>query len=104
MFRRRPPILVAFDVLVARGEDVRTLPLARRKAVLKCLACSTRRWIALTDGVLGQGRRLFELVGEMDLRVSSPSALPIPTRREAPPGSRILNRSYSQKQGSARDL
>ena len=29
MFGRRPPIFVAFDVLVARGEDVRTLPLAR---------------------------------------------------------------------------
>ena len=27
MFGRRPPIFVAFDVLVARGEDVRTLPL-----------------------------------------------------------------------------
>src|SRR5579864_2832700 len=38
MFRRRPPIFVAFDVLVARGQDVRALPLARRKAVLKRLA------------------------------------------------------------------
>ena len=58
---------MAFDVLVARGEDVRTLPLARCKAVLKCLACSTQRWIALTDGVPGQGRRLFEPAGEMGL-------------------------------------
>ena len=31
MFRRRSPIFVAFDVLVARGEDVRSLPLAVRK-------------------------------------------------------------------------
>ena len=35
MFGRRPPILVAFDVLVDRGEDARALPLARRKAVLR---------------------------------------------------------------------
>ena len=34
MFYRRPPIFVAFDMLVARGEDVRTA-LARHKAVLK---------------------------------------------------------------------
>ena len=32
-FGRRPPMLVAFDVLVDRGEDVRALRLARRKAV-----------------------------------------------------------------------
>ena len=38
MFGRRPPIFVAFDVPVARGEDVRALPLARRKAVLGRLA------------------------------------------------------------------
>ena len=60
----RLPIFVAFDVLVARGEDVRALPLACR---LKRLAKDARRWIALADGVPGQGRRLFELVAEMDL-------------------------------------
>jgi hypothetical protein len=54
---------------------------------------------ALTDGVAGEGRRLFELVTAMDLedivakRFGDPYA----------PGStswwKILNRSYSQKQG-----
>jgi ATP-dependent DNA ligase len=34
MFRRWPPVFVAFDLLVASGEDVR----ARRKAVLGRLA------------------------------------------------------------------
>jgi ATP-dependent DNA ligase len=67
MLGRRPPVFVAFDVLVAHGEDVRTLPLARRKAVLKRLAKGAQRWIALADGVPGQGRRLFELVAENDL-------------------------------------
>jgi bifunctional non-homologous end joining protein LigD len=37
MFGRRPPIFVAFDVLVDHGEEVRALPLARRKAVLRRL-------------------------------------------------------------------
>ena len=48
---RRSPIFVAFDVPVARGEDVRALPLALRKAVLKRLAKGARCWIAITDGV-----------------------------------------------------
>ena len=43
-------------------EDVRASPLARRKAVLKRLAKGARRWIALVDGVPGQGRRLFVVV------------------------------------------
>jgi bifunctional non-homologous end joining protein LigD len=30
MFSRRAPVYVSFDVLVARGEDVRSLPLAHR--------------------------------------------------------------------------
>src|SRR5579864_8775844 len=67
MFGRRPPVFVAFDVLIARGKDVRTLALSRRKAVLKRLARGARGWIALADGVAGQGRRLFELVAENDL-------------------------------------
>jgi ATP-dependent DNA ligase len=54
-------------VLVARGEDVARVPLARRKAALRRLARGARRWIALTDGVPGHGRRLFELVAEMPL-------------------------------------
>jgi ATP-dependent DNA ligase len=61
LFSRRPPIFVAFNVLVASGEDVRALPLPRRKAVLKRLAKGAQRWIALADGVSGHGRRLFEL-------------------------------------------
>jgi hypothetical protein len=54
------------------------LPLVRRKAVLKRLAGGARRWIALTE----PGRRLFELVAELDLargvvakRLADPCAL-----------------------------
>src|ERR1700752_3881411 len=37
------------------------------KVVLKRLAKDARHWIALADGVPGQGRRLFELVAKNDL-------------------------------------
>jgi ATP-dependent DNA ligase len=38
MFVRRLPIFVAFDAPTHRGEDLRPLPLSRRKTVLKRLA------------------------------------------------------------------
>src|ERR1700757_1547188 len=98
-FGRRPPIYVAFDVLVARGEDVRTLPLARRKAVLKRLAKGARRWIALTDGVPGQGRRLFDLVAELALEGIVAKRLADPYAPGRTTWLKILNRSYSQKEG-----
>ena len=99
MFRRRPPIFVAFGVLVARGEEVRALPLARRKAVLKHLARDTQRWIALTEGVPGQGRRFFELVAEMDLEGIVAKRLADPYAPGSTNWFKILNRSYSQKDG-----
>jgi bifunctional non-homologous end joining protein LigD len=99
MFGRRPPIFVAFDVLVARGEDVRTLPLARRKAVLRRLARGARRSIAIADGVPGQGRRLFELVAEMDLEGIVAKRLADPYAPGPTTWLKILNRSYSQKDG-----
>src|SRR5579864_1897339 len=99
MFARRPPIFVAFDVLVDRGADVRALPLARRKAVLKRLAKGARRWIALADGVPGQGRRLFELVAEMDLEGIVAKRLADPYAPGSTTWFKILNRSYSQKEG-----
>ena len=99
MFRRRPPIFVAFDVLVARGEDVRALPLARRKAVLKRLAKDARRWIALADGASGQGRRLFELVAENGLEGIVAKRLTDPYAPGRTTWFKILNRSYSQKDG-----
>jgi bifunctional non-homologous end joining protein LigD len=64
MLGRRRPISVAFNGLAHHGEDLRTLPLSRRKAVLRRLANCASRWIALADG---PGRRLFELVDESDL-------------------------------------
>jgi bifunctional non-homologous end joining protein LigD len=88
MFRRRAPTFVAFDVLVAGGEDVRTLPLVRRKAALKRLAHGAKRWIALADGVPSQGRRLFELSPSRTSRASWRSESATPTRPGARRGSR----------------
>ena len=86
-------------MLEAAGEDLRASPLRERKAALAELARDALGWTAITDGVTGEGRRLFQLVAGMDLdgivakRLADPYA----------PGStiwwKILNWSYSQKEG-----
>jgi bifunctional non-homologous end joining protein LigD len=98
IFARRPPVYLAFDVLTADGDDLRLLPLRDRKAVLTRLAEDARGWLALTDGVVGEGRRLFELVVSQDLEGI------VAKRLQDPYTSRtkwwkILNRAYSQKDG-----
>ena len=66
LFRRRPPVYVAFDVLFADGEDLRPLPLATRKAVLKRLLRGRDDLIAL-DGIAGDGTALYREVCRLDL-------------------------------------
>jgi ATP-dependent DNA ligase len=97
MLGRRPPVYVAFDVLEAEGEDLRSRPLRERKRVLARLARRARGWIAITQGV-PQGRRLFELVVEQDLEGV------IAKRLDDPYGPRtkwwkVVNRGYSQLEG-----
>lgn len=101
MFRRRPPVYAAFDVLVAQGEDVRGFPLDRRKAVLDRLAKGARRWTAITDGVPGQGRRLFQLVAEQDLEGIVAKRLADSYSPGRTTWIKVLNRSYSQKEGQS---
>jgi ATP-dependent DNA ligase len=67
--------------------------------VLKRLAKGARRWIAITEGVPGQGRRLFDLVAQRDLEGIVAKRL---ADRYAPGRAmwfKILNGSCSQKEG-----
>jgi ATP-dependent DNA ligase len=97
MFNRRAPVYVVFDVLCACGQDVRDLPLRKRKAILNRIAAD-RCNLIVTNGVVGKGSRLFQKVCELDLegivanRMSDPSG----------PDTiwfKMLNRAYSQKEG-----
>jgi bifunctional non-homologous end joining protein LigD len=98
MFSRRAPVYAAFDVLVARGEDVRSLPLTRRKAILKRLAKGAQQWIAIVDGVPGEGRRLFGLIADMNLEGMVAKRLADPYAPGITVWWKVLNRSYSQKE------
>jgi ATP-dependent DNA ligase len=58
---------VAFDLLIADGTDLRPLPLRQRKAVLARVGKGAENWIALTNGIVGEGRALYRAVVEADL-------------------------------------
>jgi bifunctional non-homologous end joining protein LigD len=98
MFARRPPVYVAFDVLAANGQDLRPQPLREGKAVLNRLARNVRGWIAITDGVAGAVRRLFELVTAQDLEGMVAKRL-VDAYEPRTRWWKVLNRSYSQSDG-----
>ena len=58
LFGHRRPTYVAFDLLIADGVDLRPLPLSDRKTRLAKIAKRAKGWIALTNGVVGEGRAL----------------------------------------------
>ena len=86
LFGDRRPTYVAFDLLFADGVDLRPLPLRERKAKLGEIAKQAQGWIALTNGIVGEGRALYQAVVDADLegivakRLTDPYKLPAGTR------------------------
>ena len=58
LFGHRRPTFVAFDLLIEDGVDLRPLSLRERKARLARIAKRAEGWIALTNGVVTEGRAL----------------------------------------------
>ena len=54
MFGPGRPTYVAFDLLMADGEDLRPLPLRERKARLARVGKGAEAWITLTNGIVGR--------------------------------------------------
>src|SRR5262249_15129399 len=67
LFGRRRPTYVAFDLLMTDGIELRPLPLKQRKAMLARVGKGAESWIALTNGIVGEGRALYRAVVEADL-------------------------------------
>ena len=67
LFRRRQCVFIAFDLLFLNGKDLRTLPLIKRKAMLKKLLRRKRSRVLYLDHVEDDGRLLFEQIVKMDL-------------------------------------
>jgi bifunctional non-homologous end joining protein LigD len=99
LFGRCAPLYVAFDVLVADGEDVRRAPLKERRAIL---AKIVRRYrIQKFEPVPGQGIAAFRTVCELDLEGIVAKRLDDPYAPERTKWWKILNRAYSQMEGRA---
>ena len=97
LFRRRQPVYVAFDVLIADAEDLRPLPLTTRKAVLKQLLRG-RKDLVIVDGIAGEGLALYNEVCRLDLEGIVAKRLADPYGAETK-WFKVLNRAYSQKEG-----
>jgi bifunctional non-homologous end joining protein LigD len=98
MFGRRVPVYVPFHVLFVDGEDVRSAPLKERKAMLNKVV--RRHRMQRAEPVLGDGRAAFKAVCEMDLEGIVAKRLE-DTYCQQSKWFKILNRSYSQKEGRA---
>jgi bifunctional non-homologous end joining protein LigD len=67
LFRRRECVFFAIDLLFLNGEDLRALPLIKRKARLKQLLRRKRSPVLYVDHIKARGRECFEKVCELDL-------------------------------------
>ena len=101
LFARRRPTYVAFDLLMADGVDLRPWPLAQRKAGLAHIGEHAEGWIALTNGVIGEGRALYRAVVGADLEGIVAKRLTDPYRPTLTRWHKVLNRTYSQRHGRA---
>jgi ATP-dependent DNA ligase len=101
LFGRRRSTYVAFDLLIADGVDLRPLPLEQRKTRLARIGEGAEGWIALTNGVIGDGRALYRAVVDADLEGIVAKRLTDPYRPTLTRWHKILNRTYLQRQGRA---
>jgi bifunctional non-homologous end joining protein LigD len=69
MFRRGPARLYAFDLIELDGRDLRSLPLLKRKQLLKRLIPSRNPSLLYVDHVQGTGEEMFRLACREDLEV-----------------------------------
>src|SRR5262245_61226117 len=98
LFRRGEPVYLPFDVLFAYGEEIRTLALKERKAILEK---TVRRYrLEKTEPFIGEGRPLFNAVCRLDLEGIVAKRLEDGYEPKTQ-WFKILNPNYSQKEGRA---
>jgi bifunctional non-homologous end joining protein LigD len=65
LFGRREPVYIIFDLLFYEGEDIRSLPLKERRAILDQIA--ERYGLQRSELFIGCAKTLYATVCEMDL-------------------------------------
>jgi ATP-dependent DNA ligase len=97
LFRRREPVYVAFDVLNVEGADVRGMPMKDRRAILDRVVM--RYGTQKAELFFGCGKSLFRAVCDLDLEGIIAKRLEDPYEAERTKWWKILNPTYSQKEG-----
>jgi bifunctional non-homologous end joining protein LigD len=101
LFGRGRPTYVAFDLLEAHGVDLRPLPLRDRKVWPARIGKRAKGWLALTNGVVGDGKALYRAVVDADLEGIVAKHLGDPYRPNFTRWHKIINRNYTQRRGRA---
>jgi ATP-dependent DNA ligase len=100
-FGRGRPTYVPFELLIADGVDQRPLPLRERKAALARVGKGAEGRMALTSGVVGEGRALYRAVVDADLEGIVAKRLADAYRPKLARWHKVLNRGCSQRRGRA---
>jgi len=101
LFGRQRPTYVAFDLLIADGIDLRPLPLRHRKAALTRVGKGAESWIALTNGIVGEGRAFYHAVVDADLEGVVAKHLADTYYPKLARWQKVLNRTNTQRHGRA---
>jgi ATP-dependent DNA ligase len=101
LFGRRHPTYGAFDLLTADGIDLRRCRSGQRKGRLARVGEHAEGWIALTNGIVGEGRALFRAVVDADLEGIVAKRLADAHHPKLTRWYKIINASYSQRRGRA---
>jgi ATP-dependent DNA ligase len=101
LFGRGRPTYVAFDLLEAHGVDLRPLPLWERKAMLAALGKRAEGWIALTNGIVGDGRTPYRAAVDADLGGIVAKCLADAYHPKLARWHKVLNRAYPHRHGGA---
>jgi bifunctional non-homologous end joining protein LigD len=101
LFSRREPVYVAFDILFVQGEDVRSLPLKERKALLERIV--RRHGMQRSEPVLGDGKAAFRAVCDLDLEGIVAKRV-ADTYCPKTKWYKIPNPTYSQKVGRSKSF
>jgi bifunctional non-homologous end joining protein LigD len=103
MQRRHQARYFAFDLLWLNGEDLRQLPLLRRKEKLKRILPSRSAHILYVDHSRGNGTALYRLACQLDLEgiVAKRAESPYTDSTNERYWIKIKNPNYSQKEGRA---
>ncbi len=84
---------------MADGADLRPLPLRERKAKLARIGKRAESWIALNNGIVGDGCALYRAVVDADLEAVVAKHLADVYHPKHARWHKILNRGYSQRHG-----